>query len=55
MKNELKINKGDANMKNYKEFINDKFGQIRVVVIENHNWFIGGITRCMEKLLNSFL
>lgn len=28
-------------MKNYKEFINDKFGQIRVVVIENHNWFIG--------------
>ena len=28
-------------MKNYKEFINDKFGEIRVVVIENHNWFIG--------------
>ena len=28
-------------MKSYKEFINDKFGEIRVVVIENHNWFMG--------------
>ena len=36
------INKlGGCIMKNYKEFINDKFGEIRVVVIENHNWFMG--------------
>lgn len=28
-------------MKNYKEFINEKFGEIRVIEIEGHNWFIG--------------
>lgn len=28
-------------MKNYKEFINEKFGEIRVIEIEGYNWFIG--------------
>lgn len=28
-------------MKNYKEFMNEKFGEIRVIEIEGHNWFIG--------------
>lgn len=28
-------------MKNYKEFISDKFGEIRVLTVEGHNWFMG--------------
>lgn len=28
-------------MKDFKEFMNDKFGEIRVIELDGHNWFIG--------------
>ena len=43
----------DANKPEDARIKSGKYRKTRMMT--NHNWFIGGITRCMEKLLNSFL